>query len=338
MESSLQRLLSLRQLRLVAVLGRELNLSRCAIALHTTQPAASRALAQLEKVLGTRLFDRTTKRMTATPAGMSLIHHAERILAEIDIAEESLAGLRGGISGEVRVGMLPAFSSRCAARAIERAGEMLPDVLFSCQGGDAAVLLDELLNRRLDVVLCHAELPIDLNLVEVTPLYEERSVVLAAPSHRFAGRRRLTWADIAGEPWVLPPRSTPLRPKLDRLLAVHRSGNARRRPDVHADSVAVALELLGAAGMLWAHSSRQAAGFEAAGLARRLFMPGQILSGPMCAFRLREEPLSAPLRLFLQCLAEACAAETPAGAGTPADPVARGRGRKEGSGPGEPAP
>ena len=83
MALNLQRVLTLKQLRLVSVLGRELNLSRCADILHSTQPAASRALAQLEDQLQVILFQRTTKRMVPTVAGLSLIQHAHRVLAEI---------------------------------------------------------------------------------------------------------------------------------------------------------------------------------------------------------------------------------------------------------------
>ena len=81
MALNLQRVLTLKQLRLVSVLGRELNLSRCADILHSTQPAASRALAQLENQLQVILFQRTTKRMVPTVAGLSLIQHAHRVLA-----------------------------------------------------------------------------------------------------------------------------------------------------------------------------------------------------------------------------------------------------------------
>ena len=106
MTLNLQRVLTIKQLRLVSVLGRELNLSRCAELLHSTQPAASRALAQLESHLRVHLFQRTTKRMVPTVAGLSLIQHANRVLAEIDLAEEDLLGLSGGVHAEIRVGVL----------------------------------------------------------------------------------------------------------------------------------------------------------------------------------------------------------------------------------------
>ena len=70
----LQRVLTLKQLRLISVLGQELNLSRCAEVLHSTQPAISRMLAQTESMLGRTLFERTTKRVVPTSAGLSLMH------------------------------------------------------------------------------------------------------------------------------------------------------------------------------------------------------------------------------------------------------------------------
>jgi DNA-binding transcriptional LysR family regulator len=56
--------------------------------LHSTQPALSRTLAELEELLDTRLFERTTKHITLTPSGLVLLQHANRILAEIDGAQQ----------------------------------------------------------------------------------------------------------------------------------------------------------------------------------------------------------------------------------------------------------
>jgi hypothetical protein len=82
------RSVTLRHLRLVSVLGKELNITSSAELLHSTQPALSRTLAELEELLDTRLFERTTKHITLTPSGLVLLQHANRILAEIDGAQQ----------------------------------------------------------------------------------------------------------------------------------------------------------------------------------------------------------------------------------------------------------
>ena len=303
MALNLQRVLTLKQLRLVSVLGRELNLSRCADILHSTQPAASRALAQLEGQLQVILFQRTTKRMVPTVAGLSLVQHAHRVLAEIDLAEEDLLGLSGGVSAEMRVGVLSAFSPEVLARAMARSREILPEVLLITQMQSLEVLYEQLLDGRLDLMLAHAELRVDLNLVEVTPLYEEHSTILAGAGHRLHKKKKLTWTDLAQEAWVLPPPQTPLRPKIDRMLSVHRHGDrSGQGPDVQTDSSLLAMSLIGQTPMLWAIAHQQAKLFESNAQVRALRAPAKLLSGPMCCFRLREERMKTQQSIFMGCL------------------------------------
>ena len=304
MEHSFQRLLTIRQLRLISVLGLELNLSKCAEGLHITQPAASRALSQLESLLGAPLFERTTRRITPTSAGLSLIQHANRVLAEIDVAEEELQGIRTGISGEVRIGVLPTFSSLVVARAIRQARGILPGVLFITQTQPQEDLYKSVLDRRHDLMLGHAELAVDLNLIEVIALYEEFSSVVAAHDHRLSRRKHVTWTDLADEAWVLPPQNTPLRPKLERMLSVYRSASCLDKTEVQADSSMIALALVRECGMLWAIANQYAAQFEAAGLVTKITIPAELLRGPMCCFRLRNDPVKTASRILISCLQE----------------------------------
>ena len=68
--------LTLRHLRVVKVIGRELSLSRAAEVLNTSQPAISRALSEVETMLNARLFDRSTRKVSPTAIGRNLIWHA----------------------------------------------------------------------------------------------------------------------------------------------------------------------------------------------------------------------------------------------------------------------
>lgn len=303
MTLNLQRVLTLKQLRLVSVLGRELNLSRCAELLHSTQPAASRALAQLESLLQVHLFQRTTKRMVPTVAGLSLIQHANRVLAEIDLAEEDLLGLSGGVHAEIRVGVLASFSPAVLARAMALSRDMLPEVMFTAQMQPLEVLYEQLIDGRIDLMLSHAELRVDLNLVEVIPLYEEHSTILAGLDHRLHKKKKVSWSDLAQEAWVLPPTQTPLRPKIDRMLSVYRSSeDSSRGSDVQTDSSLLALQLICQTPMLWAIAHQQAKQFEDSVKVRAISPPEEMLRGPMCCFRLRQVQLNTPQSVFLGCL------------------------------------
>lgn len=311
MASFLERNLTLRQLRLLSQLGRTLSLSKSAELLNTTQPALSRTLAQLEATLQVRLFERTTKRISPTAAGLSMVRHADRVLGELMLAEESLRDLRVGVSGELRLGVLPVFSAQRLAAALLQASQMLPHVRPMVQTLEIEDLHGALQDGRIDLMLAHAEWTVDLNRVEVTPLYEEFSSIVAAPRHRLALKRAPTWAEAANERWVLPPHRTPLRPKLDRMLSVHRRPGGPHPADIQADSAPLALHLVRSSGLLWATANHYAEDFERRGLVRRIAMPGELLRGPMCAFRLRSEAMNTPTRVFLQCMQDAAAAPLP---------------------------
>src|ERR1043166_3298455 len=80
-----------RYLQTFLEVGRMRSFSRAAAALHRTQPAVSYQIQQLELQLGTSLFDRTTRRLSLTQAGVRLLDLCERFFAEFG---RLAAGLR----------------------------------------------------------------------------------------------------------------------------------------------------------------------------------------------------------------------------------------------------
>ena len=292
--------LSLRQLRLVAKLGTALSLSGAAHGLHMTQPAASRSLAQLESLLGVKLFDRTHKTLVPTAAGMRFIHHAQRVLDQLDAAEHEIAG--ASVIDELRIGAIASISSSLLAAAIREAGNRLPNIRVKVFTGNIGYVYGQLLSGSIDLMISHAELSVDLNRVIVSPIYEEYTSIVAAPSHRFARRKTLSWRDMADQPWILPPAFTPSRPKLDRILAVYRSTPAASVPDVEVESSAIALELLSEGRYLWSLAHREARLWERAGLVRLLVQPDTVLQGHMCSLQLRGSELKGPIREFVEIL------------------------------------
>lgn len=310
MPRPLLRSLSLRHLVLVSALGRELNISRTAELLHTTQSALSRSLAQLEDLLETRLFNRTTKRMSLTPAGISLMQHANRVLAEIESAQEELDDLKQGSGGgEVRIGALDAFSTELLGAAMAQARRILPRVQFSIEVMRARPLYEMLLGGGIDVMLTHVELKIDLNLVDVQELYEEDCQVLVSRDHPLARRRSVTQQDLASHALVLPSIDTAVRTKLNRMLSLHRGSALKYGRDVETDSNTMALSLVRHAGLAWALARRHARTYAGLEDMRVLECKPQLLRGPICALTLRGEQLNRPTRVLIDCLADLAKSE-----------------------------
>lgn len=301
--------ISLRQLRLVARLGTALSLSGAAHDLHMTQPAASRSLAQIELLLGVKLFDRTRKTLMPTAAGMRLILHAQRMLDALDAAEHEMSGAK--VFDELRIGAISSISSTVFSEAIRVAKEKFPDVQIKVLTGNIGHLYGQLLTGAIDLMISHAELSVDLNRIIVSPIYEEFTSIVARPGHKLVRRKSLTWEDIANQPWVLPPSFTPSRPKLDRLLALHRTISSSISPDVEIESSAIALQLLSTGDYVWSLASREARMWENAGLVRPLAQPETVLRGHMCSLQIRGSDSKDSVREFLKIFTAQASAPLP---------------------------
>ena len=244
--------LTLRHLRVVKVIGRELSLSRAAEVLNTSQPAISRALSEMETMLNARLFDRSTRKVSPTAIGRNLIWHAERVLGDIEQAQADFAALTRGAVGGVKIGVLRAFAPKLLALAVQLMRERAPEVEIVIEEGLADDLLADLMQNRVDLILSHLELQKTERDLVVDPIYRDSVGVLAALRHPLVRRRQVLWRELATENWVLPRPGTTVRTAVDRILRLNAPGRlpiivestslhfhacARARMQ-HADSIA----------------------------------------------------------------------------------------------------
>lgn len=190
-----------RELAYFLAVARELHFGRAAEGLGIAQPPLSRAIGRLERRLGVRLLERTSRRVTLTPAG-------ETLLAEGGAALDAVAAAvrrtrRAGAAGPRLVlamkpggdggGLLPEILA-----AYEREPEALPvEMLFGYGAADA------LRDGRADAALLYAPRQ-DVTGLATEELMKERQVVVVARGHRLAGRAEVSMADLEGE--VLPRR------------------------------------------------------------------------------------------------------------------------------------
>src|SRR5687768_11259777 len=95
-----------RSLQLLVAIDELRQLGKVADFLNITQPAVSKAVAEMERGLGLKLFERTARGVHPTIYGECLIRHARVMLSDLGQARDELRGLVSGSSGTVRVGVL----------------------------------------------------------------------------------------------------------------------------------------------------------------------------------------------------------------------------------------
>ncbi len=131
----------------------ELNFARAAERLFISQPPLSRRIQQLESVVGTALFVRTTRSVQLTPAGALMYEHARRITGDMGHMLSSVRELARGDGGSLSIGITPTAASSPLVESLHAFRRNHPDVALDLREMDSVQLREELKYARLDVAL-----------------------------------------------------------------------------------------------------------------------------------------------------------------------------------------
>ncbi|WP_433655866.1 LysR family transcriptional regulator [Nocardia sp. CA-128927] len=185
--------IELRHLRAYVALCEEANYTRAAARLHLSQPALTRTIQQLERLLECRLIERTSRRFERTDEGAELLAHARRILADVDAVA---ADLRSRATVEVGFAWLLPTTWLAATR---RRYEALGGRITLRRVDDPLAALDA---RSIDIAIHRRETELPSHLESRMIATEQRMIAVAANSP-LAEATDLSWADLADQPLVV---------------------------------------------------------------------------------------------------------------------------------------
>ena len=188
--------LDLRRARSFLVVADELHFGRAAERLHVAQPALSRRVAALERELGVRLLDRSTRHVELTAAGASFLADIGPVLAAADEAIRRLRhGQRGG--NQLIVGFMPGLTPRTGVRAVMR---QFPGATIEMRELIWTTQADMVRDGTVDVAVIRQ--PIDSTGLRVQHLVDDPRGVLLPIDHPHAMRRSLRISDLANYPVI----------------------------------------------------------------------------------------------------------------------------------------
>jgi DNA-binding transcriptional LysR family regulator len=206
--------MELRQLRYFVTVAEELHFGRAAERLNIVQPAVSQQVARLERELGLRLLDRSSRHVRLTGDGERMLREARAVLSAADRAAEVAAELASGRSGVLRIGTAPGLRDRLE-RGLTALRTNTPDLEIQLSSGSTAEYLTALRSGELDIAFVRGDVAAaDLQVIE---LWRDPLSVLVPTAYRSDDGIKLI--DLAGLPLRLPADDTWLR---DHLLAACR--------------------------------------------------------------------------------------------------------------------
>lgn len=187
--------------------------------LHTSQPAVSRSLAQLESELDFKLFDRIRGRLVPTREGQLFHAEVKANLVGLDRLKQRAAQIREVGAGAIRVASLSALGHGLVPRAIAAFSRKHPQVRISYQVRTSNVVRDLVASGSFDIGLAADEIDTRgvLHSIFTTP----RAVCVMPKGHRLESRSFVTPADLHGEPFLaLAPEDT-VRLAMNKILDEH---------------------------------------------------------------------------------------------------------------------
>jgi DNA-binding transcriptional LysR family regulator len=190
----------------VAVANRG-SFTHAAADLGVTQQAVSRAVAGLERDLGIELLARHSRGVRPTAAGAALLHDAERILADLDIALDRARQAADGKTGLLRIATTPAVIDAELVPIVDALRADVPAVELTFVELRPREIAPALRRGDVDVVLART-LPRADDL-EVTALGHTPALVAVASDHRLARRRKITLSDLDGERLLVASARSP---------------------------------------------------------------------------------------------------------------------------------
>jgi DNA-binding transcriptional LysR family regulator len=210
--------LKMRHLLLLAALDDESNLHRAAASLGLSQPAASKLLRELEEMLGVPLFERLPRGMRTTWYGEAVIRHARMALTSLNDAHGEVEALKAGRFGQVSIGAITAPGLTLLPVAVAQLRQQQPRLRVALQIETSDVLIERLLQGKLDLVVGRLSERHDTAALHYDSLVEEDVCAMVRPGHPMLTATRLQLRDLAHAAWIVPPPGSVLRHRFELMF------------------------------------------------------------------------------------------------------------------------
>jgi DNA-binding transcriptional LysR family regulator len=208
---------TLRQFEVFLAVAKAGSFRVAAEAMHLSQPALSQHVAEMERELGTRLFDRLGRKVALTEAGRVLEDHAHRLFASLASAREAVADLSGLKRGSLVLGASTTPGIYVLPGIIAVFQEKYPGVALSLRIANSALIEEQIRRNELDLGVVGGH-PLRLGEECVAAGLLDELVLIVPPSHPWARRREIQPSLLEAERLLVREEGSATRQVTERAL------------------------------------------------------------------------------------------------------------------------
>lgn len=206
-------------MRYVVAVAETNSFTRAAQRCHVVQSALSHQVARLEKELGARLFERTSRRVRLTAAGAAFLPAARHCLAAAEQAVAEVAATVGEVRGRLSVGVIPSVAAVDVPALLGEFHRRHPHARIGLSVGASDDLVEQVRGGELEVAFLGIPVTARPRGVMARELRREHLVAVVAPGHPLAAERSVDLRRLASEVFVDLPAKTAGRAQSDLAFA-----------------------------------------------------------------------------------------------------------------------
>lgn len=206
-------------MRYVIAVAETNNFTRAAQRCLVVQSALSHQIARLEKELGARLFERTSRRVRLTPAGAAFLPAARQCLDAAERAAAEVAAAVGEVRGRLTVGLIPTVAAVDLPSVLKDFHRRHPKARVSLSVGASEDLVDQVREGEIEVAFLGIPVTARPRGVHARELARERLIAVVSPAHPLAGASSVDLHRLSSEVFVDLPAKTAGRAQSDLAFA-----------------------------------------------------------------------------------------------------------------------
>jgi DNA-binding transcriptional LysR family regulator len=235
------RRLKLRDLNILLAVADAGSMAKAAKQIAISQPAVSRAIAEMEHTLGVSLFDRNPQGVVPTQYGRALLKRGVAAFDELAQGVKDIAFLADPTVGELWIGTTPGLAEGIVFAVIDRLSRQYPRVVMHLVPGGLRIQQEALRERRIECGFAGTTGPFSEEDMDTEVLFEEPLAVVASLDNPWSRRRKIELRDLVHEPWTWPEAGT----IIDSLVveAFRANGVDPPRATIHAEAYSLRLKL-----------------------------------------------------------------------------------------------
>lgn len=200
----IERRVKLQDVRTLILVAQTGSMGKAAKRLATSQPAISRAIANLEHALGVPLLDRGPQGIEPTSYGRAIIARGVAVFDELRQGIKDIEFLSDPTAGELRFACSESMADGLVFEVIDRLTRRYPGMQFQAVTGVGPPVFDELTKRTVEFAISRMTEIAAQEYLVVETLFHDSWVVAAGLQNPWTGRRTVDLAELRDDPWVLP--------------------------------------------------------------------------------------------------------------------------------------